>query len=69
VVPDGIGQQSGLPLFARVTRKFGPRFKMDFYAGVDVAGQLRIDNSHGDSLATDNYDPAPIVALTFAGRF
>jgi hypothetical protein len=68
-VPEGVGQQSGLPLFARVTRKFGPRFKMDFYAGVDVAGQLRIDNSHGDSLAIDDYDPAPILALTFAGRF
>ncbi len=68
-VPDGVGQQSGLPLFARVTRKFGPRFKMDFYAGVDVAGQLRIDDSHGDSLAIDDYDPAPILALTFAGRF
>lgn len=68
-VPEGVGQQSGLPLFARVTRKFGPRFKMDFYAGVDVAGQLRIDDSHGDSLAIDDYDVAPILALTFAGRF
>jgi hypothetical protein len=68
-VPEGVGQQSGLPLFARVTRKFGPSFKLDFYAGVDVAGQLRVDNSHGDSLATDDYDAAPIVALTFAGRF
>lgn len=68
-VPEGVGQQSGLPLFARVTRKFGPRFKMDFYAAVDVAGQLRIDDSHGDSLAIDDYDPAPILALTFAGRF
>lgn len=69
LVADGVGQQSGLPLFARVTRKFGPRFKIDFYAGVDVAGQLRIDDSHGDSVAVDDYDAAPIVALTFAGRF
>ena len=68
-VPEGVGQQSGLPLFARVTRKFGPSFKLDFYAGVDVAGELRVDDSHGNSLAVDDYDPQPILALTFAGRF
>ncbi len=68
-VPDGVGQQSGLPLFARITRKFGPSFKLDFYVGVDVAGQLRVDDSHGNSLAVDDYDPQPIMALTFAGRF
>lgn len=68
-VPEGVGQQYRFPLFARITRKFGPSFRMDLYAGVDVAGQLRVDDSQGNSLAVDDYDPAPILALTFAGRF
>ena len=67
--PDGVGEQSGLPLFARITYKFGPRFKLDFYAGAIVGGQLAVEDSKGDLLAVDDHDTAPIAALTFAGRF
>ncbi|MFQ5935473.1 MAG: hypothetical protein ACE5LB_03585 [Acidiferrobacterales bacterium] len=68
-VPNGIGESSGLPLFARVTRKFGPQFKLDVYAGAFLEGQLDVENSDGDLLAADTYDPAPLVAVTFGGRF
>lgn len=67
--PDGVGEQSGLPLFARIAYKFGPRFKLDFYAGAIVGGQLAVENSKGKLLAVDDHDTAPIVALTFAARF
>jgi hypothetical protein len=67
--PNGIGEQSGVPLFARVTYKFGPRFKLDFYAGAIVGGQLAVEDSKGDLLAVDDHDTAGIAALTFAGRF
>lgn len=67
--PDGVGEQSGVPLFARIAYKFGPRFKLDFYAGAIVAGQLAVEDSKGDLLAVDDHDTAPIAALTFAARF
>lgn len=67
--PDGVGEQSGVPLFVRIAYKFGPRFKLDFYAGAIAGGQLSVEDSKGDLLATDDYDTAPIAALTFAARF
>ncbi len=67
--PNGVGEQSGLPLFARIAYKFGPRFKLDFYAGAIVGGQLAVEDSRGDLLAVEDYDTAPIAALTFAARF
>jgi hypothetical protein len=67
--PDGVGEQSGVPLFVRIAYKLSPHFKLDFYAGAIVGGQLSVENSKGDLLVADDYDTAPIAALTFAARF
>lgn len=67
--PNGIGEERGAPLFVRVTREFGQQMTLHLYAGVVVAGQLRLENSSGNELVKQDFDPAPFIALTFKARF
>ena len=67
--PDGVGEAALLPVFARATRKFGPVFRIDAYAGAAFGGQLRLEDEDGDQLRADRHDTAPILGLTLSGRF
>jgi hypothetical protein len=67
--PDGIGQTNYIPVYGRAAYKFGPRFRLDFYAGALLDGQLRVENSDGNLIASDNTQTAPFVALTLAAHF
>ena len=66
---NGIGQNQGIPLFARLTRKLGPKGRLDLYAGATVAGTLKLRDPDGNTLVSSDYDAAPFVALTLAGEF
>ena len=68
-VPNGIGEESGLPVFLRVTRKFGAGISMNLYAGVVTAGQLRVEDPNGNGLREVDVDPAPLFGATFSARF
>ena len=68
-VPDGIGEERGLPIFLRATRGLGAQAQLHLYAGVVAAGELRVEDSSGNLLQKTDYDPAPFVAATFVGRF
>jgi hypothetical protein len=67
--PNGVGENRFIPLFARVTRKLGPKTHLDLYAGLGVAGRLSVDNSNGDGVARDDYNTAPVIGLTLAHTF
>jgi hypothetical protein len=66
---NGIGQNQGIPLFARLTRKLGPNGRLDLYAGATVAGTLKLRDQDGNTLVSSDYNAAPFVALTLAGEF
>ena len=68
-VPNGIGQNDFLVTFLRIQRKLGKGFSVDLAGGALFDGKLTIRDSDGSKLASDRYDPAPLVALTFSGRF
>jgi hypothetical protein len=34
-----------------------------------AGGKLRVENSSGDKLREEDFDPAPLFGLTFVGRF
>jgi hypothetical protein len=68
-VPNGVGEERGLPMFLRASRSLGARSSLILYAGVVVAGELRVENASGNLLRKTEYDPAPFVAATFVGRF
>ena len=68
-VSNGVGQESGVPVFLRVTRNFSEQMALHFYGGVVAGGKLRVENSSGDKLREEDFDPAPLFGLTFVGRF
>ena len=68
-VPNGIGEERGLPVFVRATRSFGGGMAMNLYAGVVTAGQLRVEDKNGNGLREVDVDPTPLLAVTFSARF
>jgi len=68
-VPNGIGENTGIPLFARLQKQFGKAVRLDLYGGAVLAGQLRLEDENGNELASDDYDAAPFLALTLSGNF
>ena len=69
LVSNGVGEETGVPVFLRVTRNFNDQMALHFYGGVVAGGKLRVENSSGDMVREENFDPAPIVGLSFVGRF
>ena len=68
-VPDGIGEQTYLPVFFRLSRTMSKQAQFDLYAAGLANGTLKVKNSQGAELASDDYRLAPAVALTFRYRF
>jgi hypothetical protein len=67
--PDGIGENSTIPVFLRLSRNIGKQAQVDLYAAGLANGTLKVKNRNGDDLATSDYDVAPLVALTLRYRF
>jgi hypothetical protein len=68
-VANGVGQVSGAPIFLRAAREFEGGLTLNLYAGVVVAGQLRVEDASGKQLREDNFDMSPIVGANFTMRF
>lgn len=67
--PDGIGEYRLVPLFARLSWRFMPEARLDFYLGAPLSGELKLQSSGAQTLVKEDFDPAPIVAINLAGRF
>jgi hypothetical protein len=67
--PNGIGQNQGVPVFARVTRSFGPAGQVDLFAGMLTGGKLQVDNAAGSKVQSSGYASAPLIALTGTIKF
>lgn len=68
-VRNGVGEESGVPVFLRVTRNFTDQMALHLYAGVVAGGKLTLENSSGNKLREEDFDPAPLFGATFIGRF
>lgn len=68
-VRNGIGEESGMPVFVRVTRNFTDQLALHLYGGVVANGRLRVENSSGNLVRKEDFDPAPLFGATFVGRF
>lgn len=69
LVSNGVGQETGVPVFLRLTRNFSDQVALHFYGGVVAGGKLRVENSSGNLVRQEDFDPAPIAGLSFVGRF
>ena len=67
--PGGLGRNTGVPVFARLTRKFGPAARIDFYAGLVAGGKLRLLDTNGETLQSADYGTAPLFGISGSFRF
>ncbi len=66
---DGVGEVSSIPAWLRLSHRMGGTFSLDLYGGVALGGNVRVEDRDGRRLASDDYDPAPFMAVTVAARF
>ncbi len=66
---NGIGENSFIPFFLRVSRKFGKEVRLDFYGALVTTGKLSVDNADGSGRYSDNYKVGPALGATLQVRF
>lgn len=68
-VPNGIGEQTYIPVFLRLSRTIGKQSQFDFYVAGLANGSLNVKNPDGNDRYSDDYRVAPTLGLTFRHRF
>ena len=68
-VPSGIGENEYIPVVARIGRELSDSLTFNFYAGVALAGNLRVEDRNGNGLYDEDRDPAGLIGLSLIGRF
>jgi hypothetical protein len=67
-VPNGIGEERGVPVFLRASSGVGRGVSLSLYAGVVTAGQLRIETPSGAGLREVDLDPQLLLGVTISAR-
>ncbi len=67
--PGGIGEDRSLPVIASVAYRPSPAASVVAFAGAGFLGRLRLEDPAGDRIDETDYDPAPVVGITFRARF
>ena len=67
--PSGIGANSFIPLFIRVTRKLAKDARVDIYGAIVTGGKLTVDQENGGGLYSDNYKIGPALGATLVLNF
>ncbi|MGB0993625.1 MAG: DUF6268 family outer membrane beta-barrel protein [Akkermansiaceae bacterium] len=68
-VPDGVGEEKGLPVYLAATYHFSKDNALTLYGGMKFAGSLVIENSSGNKLADSDYDRAAVFGLRWKLQF
>jgi hypothetical protein len=67
-VPDGIGEERGVPVFLRASTDLAKGVALRLYAGVVTGAELRVETPSGDSLRKVDADPSLLLGLTISAR-
>lgn len=67
--PDGVGEHLFTMVFARLGLEIGSTARMNFYAGAETNTKLRVEDSNGNRLYSEEADAALMVGLSVVGRF
>lgn len=65
----GVGTDEGLPIWLRATFRSNWGGRLDLVGGVQVAGEVALDDATGNELAKVDVEPAPFLGVFFSWRF
>lgn len=66
---DGVGEDTGMPVFVRLGWNPDEQLNLSLIGGSVMGGQIRIENSDGDKVAEEDYDPAAFIGAMVSYRF
>ncbi len=67
--PNGVGEDTSVPFWARISYRFNENFEIDLYGGFVVGGRFKVDDLNGRPLTREDHEPAPTVALALRVNF
>ncbi len=67
--PDGAGEQTGLPIWGRISYNMADNINIDFYGGMVVDGSMKIRNSLGVDIGHEDYETAGYVGISANIKF
>jgi outer membrane receptor protein involved in Fe transport len=62
--PDGIGQDRAMSVYLGTRYSWSKKGSVSVLAGVNFGGQLRLDDSDGNEVASSDYEAAPFVGMS-----
>ena len=67
--PSGIGENSFIPLFMRITRKLSKDARLDFYGAIVTGGKITVDTETGGGLYNNKYNIGPALGVSLVASF
>lgn len=69
VAPNGIGEDSGIPVVLSMGYNPNPGVSFNAFVGAEFDGELRIEDANGNFVSKQGYDTAPLAGLSLRLRF
>ena len=66
---DGVGEETSIPVFARIGWNPSSSARIELTAGVAFGGEIRYGDHGGSKIFKEDYDPAPMLGLRGQFRF
>lgn len=63
IAPNGVGEETRLPIQARLSCEMGEYMHFDFYAGLTMSSEVELADTNGLVLGKDDSDSAAIVGV------
>ncbi|NEX21003.1 autotransporter outer membrane beta-barrel domain-containing protein [Thiorhodococcus mannitoliphagus] len=67
--PNGVGEDRSIPLYLSATYARGRDLRISAIAGMEINGELRLEDASGRQLAREDYGSTPFLGATFDIRF
>lgn len=67
--PDGIGDDRAFPIYLGAVYRFTPLVQLSLFGGVEVGGELRLEDENGSKITEQDHDTAGFLGVTFSARF
>jgi hypothetical protein len=67
--PDGVGEDTSVPIYAKVGWHPSTDVALELMAGINAAGNVRVEDDDGDKLADEDYDPSAIFGVRLLFNF
>jgi len=67
--PGGVGEDTSIPFWTRLSYRFNDNYTVDLYAGFVAGGRFKVDDANGNRLGSDDSKLAPTLAIAFRLKF